>query len=677
MKINILNLLFLFTSTFLIAQNRENEIVNKYTSYWYNNPSESAFATTGQKIYYSGNTIKLSLAILDQYLLSSGLSKIAHIELIHESGKFHEEYVVKLENGISSCKINIPFDAPTGNYQLVVYTNFMKNFDINLLYHRLPVYIQNPLEPIQEVVKNIIYQSDHEYLDSYSNQTISVTESESDIIVKLDLEKRGGVEQYFLVSEGLSSLQFIASVKLRSKRELKFKKDQFKGAFQKLILVNGEMEVVSAKPFFLSSMNEGTSWFESEQNQNAFHGTDEVLMTSLICKESSFLEDSIDLFRRFYQLFFKIPPSENLMNLSYQELIANSTLEAYSKYTQHEWNQILSGEIQKESVVEKPEKEIRLSGSVEGNLDDLNECILDIHFFKKKFEMQYPLDTTGIFDLTLIIPGGKDSFFASIINQKGIDVSKKFTISFNIEDPLEYVRTVEMYDKSATDSLINAHMSFNYILNTFNELVKPIKTFSHDLEADLTFFPKDYRGIVDFEEFLSEAIAAVTIVKRDSLRELRLFNKTIHQAFKEAPVIVLNDMIVSGCDLLFDLDLESVETIKLINENSSLAKLGSSFRNGIIIINTKEDVIGLENYKHPNFHEYQTYHVQETTNEVGDKFSNVKFIRLDINADFIKNMKLNRNDCKSFFQTIGKDGSYQFSSKNSNSEKLDVSIHPE
>ena len=117
----------LMISSFACAQRMENIIAKSYNTYKAEQPVEYAYLKTDRKIYFGGENIGFSLYVLDHYLKPSPISKIAYVELISEDEEYREKYVFKVKNGISSGQIHIPLEIPTGNYQLVAYTQFMSN----------------------------------------------------------------------------------------------------------------------------------------------------------------------------------------------------------------------------------------------------------------------------------------------------------------------------------------------------------------------------------------------------------------------------------------------------------------------------------------------------------------------------------------------------------------------
>ena len=58
----------------------------------------------------------------------SGMSKIAYVELINEDLEVVFRHKVRLRNGTGQGDYFVPVSLPSGNYKLIAYTNWMKNF---------------------------------------------------------------------------------------------------------------------------------------------------------------------------------------------------------------------------------------------------------------------------------------------------------------------------------------------------------------------------------------------------------------------------------------------------------------------------------------------------------------------------------------------------------------------
>lgn len=104
---------------------------------------ERVFVHPNAQVFVSGETLRFSAYTLShQTGKVSDLSKILYVQLIGEEGPVFEQKV-QLENGRGSGEFFVNSLVPTGRYQLLAYTRWMRNFDD---YFQLPITIINPFE---------------------------------------------------------------------------------------------------------------------------------------------------------------------------------------------------------------------------------------------------------------------------------------------------------------------------------------------------------------------------------------------------------------------------------------------------------------------------------------------------------------------------------------------------
>jgi hypothetical protein len=649
------------------SQEMESEIVERYNSYNYNHSKEAAYLKTDKKIYFSGGIIGFNLVIFDQYMRPSRLSKIAYLELVHESNNMHEKYVIRLENGIQEGSIQIPPGVPTGNYQLIAYTQFMKNFDFEYLSQRLPIYIQNTSDTPKSVVSNIRYDSlSNLNVDEDSNNEygIDLRVEQSKINIEVSSSERDS-KDYYLVSEGFGSLQFIAKLKLKRKSSfLSFSNDQFKGSFQKLILLDEDKNVVALKYFYLEK---SASVSKEVIFQNRLElGLKENLVSIIELNQDSFDLDTLDLFKRVYRLFYEIPLSKRINDLRYDELISTTYLSENSKYGLSRWSEILNDFDTNPAIKYYPEDNIQLTGQVKGDLESLSNSTLNIHFFKNNLDIGIPLSASGQFSEDLIIPVGKDAFYATIIDQNGKDISAKFKLEFNTFPNSQYVDLVDFHSTQLTNELIENQKNFNYILSTYNHSSTLKKFFWENSQFDRKIKIADYRDIDSFEEFLREVVTGVTIRKRDEIKSLRMINSDGGAFFDGSPLIILNNSVLKNCDFLFELPLESVESINLIFTEKSLNNFGEPFKNGVLAIAYDDSRIPIpKSSLNESYFEFVGYQERISYNEVMKGFSSSKMMNI-ISADYFeKSLEHNKESgvYKLTLQGISQDGTFYKSSK--------------
>jgi hypothetical protein len=92
------------------------------------NSGERAFLHTDRNIYIAGENLFFKLYILDEnsYKLSE-ISKIAYLTLRSRANNSIAQIRLKVEDGISYGSLFLPDTLSSGPYQLIVYTNWMRN----------------------------------------------------------------------------------------------------------------------------------------------------------------------------------------------------------------------------------------------------------------------------------------------------------------------------------------------------------------------------------------------------------------------------------------------------------------------------------------------------------------------------------------------------------------------
>lgn len=124
--------ILVFAGSHLIAQRDIKENVHVMTNY-------------SQLI--SGETLKYSAFCRSEVTGKlSSLSKVLYVQLIGESGVVFEQKV-SLRDGVGNGEFFINSLIPTGTYQLIAHTLWMKNFGD---YYQVPITIINPFESLPE-----------------------------------------------------------------------------------------------------------------------------------------------------------------------------------------------------------------------------------------------------------------------------------------------------------------------------------------------------------------------------------------------------------------------------------------------------------------------------------------------------------------------------------------------
>ena len=105
----------------------------------------TAFLFTGEYLYYKMYCLDSKSKKL------SSLSKMGYVELVNEKKEVIFRHKIKLEKGQGQGDFFIPVSLPSGNYKLIGYTQWMKNFGVSVFYQG-DMAIVNPYQGDQKAV---------------------------------------------------------------------------------------------------------------------------------------------------------------------------------------------------------------------------------------------------------------------------------------------------------------------------------------------------------------------------------------------------------------------------------------------------------------------------------------------------------------------------------------------
>lgn len=631
MKIKFSLILLLAFGYDAIAQGIETQISERYNEYRFYNTVENAYLKVDKRIYYNGGEIKFYLTILDQYLTPTSLSEVVYLEMFNEDNTFHETYVFRLNQGVISGSIDLPITAPTGNYQLVAYTKYMRNFDVDESSYRVPLYIQNTLDPSRPVVKSIDFESNKDGVQKakvakglQSNYSLRHDESSDKLFVEIGSSQKTTA---YLVSEGFRSLQFVAKVKLKKGyTSVSFSKDRLKGNFQKLILLDENLEIIALHNYFLKSNGKPTFNFDKTGDNVFSVNVKNNSITGLQLSEHEPIGfDGTDMFRHIYRLYYNIPSSHQFSTVQFDELTSSSFLNNYAHFSYDEWNAILD-EVRSDSAIEIiPEKNIRLEGKVEGENEKLLETTLALHFFNNEMDIYVPLDTSGVFTIDLLLPVGKDHLFATVHDKYSRDISDGFDINIRTFPEMSYYAPKAFFDQSLTDSVIERNNEFNYILSTFNEIPNDNTYFWSNLSFDLELLISDYTGLESVEDFMREAAMNVSVVNEKGVKSLNMYNSKAGN-FESPQLMAVNDMVIDDSSPLFQIPISSITSVNLIYTKEKLLEIGAPFTKGILLIEADKSISLAEKFRNPGFMSFNGYYYSNSENDLINKFGTSKLM---------------------------------------------------
>lgn len=154
MRKPLLNLLWLVLSLNAVnAQNIDSTAVKSLDNYSKTAVQEKAFVHSDKSSYLAGEILWFKLYLVDASThAKTDLSSVAYVEILDWNKQPVLQTKVSLENGSGSGSLFLPVSLLSGNYKIVAYTNWMKNFDSGFFFQK-GISIVNSIQEL-DVQKN-------------------------------------------------------------------------------------------------------------------------------------------------------------------------------------------------------------------------------------------------------------------------------------------------------------------------------------------------------------------------------------------------------------------------------------------------------------------------------------------------------------------------------------------
>ncbi len=124
----------LIASIFYFYQNKNEapqlsvqELIEKGTELYHDRPEERIYAQLDKPLYAPGETIWFTTYVRNGALAPTTQSEIIHVELLTPANTVAKRFQIFVANGIAKGDVTIPSDAPGGQYQLKIYSDYQKN----------------------------------------------------------------------------------------------------------------------------------------------------------------------------------------------------------------------------------------------------------------------------------------------------------------------------------------------------------------------------------------------------------------------------------------------------------------------------------------------------------------------------------------------------------------------
>lgn len=114
-----------------------HQLLHQLESYQKNYPQEQIYLHTDRSFYQPNEDIWFKAYItLSQFNFLSAVSKIIYVELLNEQQEVIQSRRLPVVSGLSVGDFKLPESLAEGKYHIRAYTNWMRNFDDGLFFHK-------------------------------------------------------------------------------------------------------------------------------------------------------------------------------------------------------------------------------------------------------------------------------------------------------------------------------------------------------------------------------------------------------------------------------------------------------------------------------------------------------------------------------------------------------------
>ena len=176
--------LFIMTDQQLFSQQsgETNDSINEKNFY------EELYVITDRSIYISGEEVWFKVYKMNGINHSpSDISKVVYIELLDKNNFPVIQIKLKSDGKSGSSVFNLPDNISSGNYLLRAYTNWMKNYPVDLFFYK-EITVINPFEKITNLNLPSVSQPQKAAIKEDQNQS-PINDNNDQFKIKLTIEK--------------------------------------------------------------------------------------------------------------------------------------------------------------------------------------------------------------------------------------------------------------------------------------------------------------------------------------------------------------------------------------------------------------------------------------------------------------------------------------------------------
>jgi hypothetical protein len=578
---------------------------------------------------------------------------IANIELYDQKGTkvMHEKYVIK--QGVASAQLTVPTSLSPGFYNIISYTDWMRNFDSKLFFRKTikivdgfevnPSLSSLPIDFLPEgghfisgVENNVEFR-----IPSGLNGVTGTLKNGNDIIapvvflsnglgkttfvpapgIQYKLELQPGTSESFMLPLAETSGVSLRVIHTEQKDGAKifFTPDLMNNPHKFYLVIVNPATIVFTTPLEQAKISQEISLTARQLNGESaisvISDDGKVWAThelhGLIGEPKANVQLSSTQFtiRDSVQSKIKITDdngavdgtvSVSIINKNLFGTMENSAAEEslFNKGSWLNWEMIMSKNIPEPTF--KSEQYLTIEGEAyqPTNNKPVQDSTLLMFYFEKQIMGYETYVMNGKFKVPVYFDFTEPDvvFYAASRrgkDLKGVTIKLKETALVNGSFP-SFASTVSKVEDpygsfQKKTRLINS--SFNYFSRSTNtEVVDPNFAIEDELGgADVVVRLKDYLVFPTMAEVVKEVLPSVEHRRIGGENMIKMYTTHKRPVSNAEPVYIVDGVITKSTDAFLSLNPADVLTIKVIKTGGKLVRLGALFGNGAILVRTKNN----------------------------------------------------------------------------------------
>ncbi len=670
-----------------------DRLIQSLKDYTENNPQEKVYLSLDNPFYVAGETIYFK-AYLPSYFNPAlkTASGILYTDLYNVKNKLVLAYKSKIKDGITHGSISLPDTLENGNYTLVSYTNWMRNFDTHG-YFRKSVNIYNAYTALDQkpslkkneavhlfffpeggqLINNLeskvvfkailnsgsgtkingalLDENNNKICELYSNNlgigtfkikptkgkkyyvklknsnfekkyqlpptknvgiVLSVDSLNSQNL-QLSIQSQGKNSNLLITLQNSSKIFLTKKIKLVSKDTMIyisktkiptginqitiFNRDTQLPIINRLIFINHEkqlnIKIIPEKTNYKTRENVKAKIRITDQNNKPIKGNFSVRVSNRIPNRyadniysylqlSSKLKDDIE--NPNYYLMNK----ESDTNITLDNLLITLSLKGLS------WHDLLNYKYKEHLFAIEKNNAFLLKHKLTMHGEPIRNKPILVLLMNKLSTYQGTTDNDGLLELEIASYFGKERF----IYQKNGDKTKSLEIDKNRMTKKTVITKNTVHNHEMPEEVKTSIQNFliNQTYTKNNNLTKsPLKNTlsqnNYQLLCDKLIYLKDYVKFNTMAEIIKEILPGVNIRKsKQGKFQVKIYAKFLKHVYKLEPLYIVNGQPTFDTDFILHLNANFIKSIGIIHSPDNLIPFGEVGTNGVMIINTSEEI---------------------------------------------------------------------------------------